>query len=38
MRVELGNALDLGLRIRGRGRRMNLKVAIQKNKAKLDVY
>jgi hypothetical protein len=37
-RVELDNALDLGLRIGGTGHRMNLKVRIQTNKAKLDVY
>jgi hypothetical protein len=38
MRVELDNALGLGLRIEGRGRQMNSKVKIQTNKAKLDVY
>jgi hypothetical protein len=37
-RVELNNALHLGLRIGGRGRQMNSKVGIQTNKAKLDVY
>jgi hypothetical protein len=37
-RVELDNVLDEGLRIRRRGRRINSKVKIQINKAKLDVY
>jgi hypothetical protein len=37
-RVALDNALDLGLRIGGRGRRMNSKVGIQTNEVKLDVY
>jgi hypothetical protein len=38
MRVEHDNALDLVLRIRGRGRQINSKVGIQTNKANLDVY
>jgi hypothetical protein len=38
MRVNSANVLDEGLRIGGRGRRMNSKVRIQTNKAKLDVY
>jgi hypothetical protein len=38
MRVELGNVLDLGLRIGGRGLQMNSKIGIQTNKAKLDLY
>jgi hypothetical protein len=37
-RINLGNVLDEGLRIGGRGRRMNSKVKDQTNKAKLDVY
>jgi hypothetical protein len=37
-RVDLSNLLDEGLRIGGRGRRMNSKVKDQTNKAKLDVY
>jgi hypothetical protein len=36
-RVSSANVLDEGLRIEGRGRRMNSKVKIQTNKAKLDV-
>jgi hypothetical protein len=36
-RVNSANVLDVGLRIGGRGRRMNSKVKIQTNKAKLDV-
>jgi hypothetical protein len=32
MRVELDNALDLGLGVVGRGRRMNSKVGIQTKK------
>jgi hypothetical protein len=32
----LGNVLDEGLRIGGRGRRMNSKVKVQTNKTKLD--
>jgi hypothetical protein len=36
--VELDNALDLGLWIRGRGRQMNSKVGIHTNKAKPFVY
>jgi hypothetical protein len=38
MRVNLGNALDEGLRIGGRGRQMNSKIKDQTNKAKLDNY
>jgi hypothetical protein len=34
-RVKLGNVLDEGLRIVGRGHRMNSKVKDQTNKAKL---
>jgi hypothetical protein len=34
-RVNSANVLDEGLRIGGRGRRMNSKVKIQTNKAKL---
>jgi hypothetical protein len=37
-RVELDNVLGLGLRIEGKGRQMNLKVRIQTNKLKLNVY
>jgi hypothetical protein len=37
-RVNAANVLDEGLSIGGRGRRMNSKVRIQTNKAKLDVY
>jgi hypothetical protein len=36
-RVNSANILDEGLRIRGRGRQMNLKVKVQSNKAKLYV-
>jgi hypothetical protein len=36
-RVNSANILDEGLRIGERGRRMNSKVKIQTNKAKLDV-
>jgi hypothetical protein len=36
MRVNSANVLDEGLRIGGRGRRMNSKVKVQTNKAKLD--
>jgi hypothetical protein len=35
-RINSANVLDEGLRIGGRGRRMNLKVKDQTNKAKLD--
>jgi hypothetical protein len=35
MRVNLNNVLDEGLRIGGRGRRINSKVKDQTNKAKL---
>jgi hypothetical protein len=35
-RVNSANVLDEGLRIGGRGRRMNSKVKIQTNKEKLD--
>jgi hypothetical protein len=35
-RVNSTNILDEGLRIGGRGRRMNSKVKVQTNKAKLD--
>jgi hypothetical protein len=38
MRVNSANVLDEGLRIGGRGHRMNSKVRIQANKAELDVY
>jgi hypothetical protein len=38
MRVNLDNVLDEGLRIGGRGRRMNSKVKDQTNKDKLDIY
>jgi hypothetical protein len=38
MRVNLGNVLDEGLRIGGRGRQINSKVKDRSNKAKLDVY
>jgi hypothetical protein len=37
MRVNLDNVLDEGLRIGGRGRRMNSNVKDQTNKAKLDI-
>jgi hypothetical protein len=37
-RVNSANMLDNGLRIGGRGRRMNSKVRMQANKAELDVY
>jgi hypothetical protein len=36
-RVNSTNVLDKGLRIGGRGRRMNSKAKFQTNKAKLDV-
>jgi hypothetical protein len=36
-RVNSANVLDEGLRIEGRGRRINSKVKVQINKAKLDV-
>jgi hypothetical protein len=38
MRVNLDNVLNEGLKIGGRGCRMNSKVNDQTNKAKLDVY
>jgi hypothetical protein len=38
MRVNLGNVLDEGLMIGGRGHQVNSKVRIQANKEKLDVY
>jgi hypothetical protein len=37
-RVNLGNALDEGLRIGERGRQMNSKIKDQTNKVKLDNY
>jgi hypothetical protein len=37
-RVSSANVEDEGLRIGGRGHRMNSKVNIQANKAELDVY
>jgi hypothetical protein len=36
-RVNSADVLDKGLRIGGRGHRMNSKVKVQTNKAKLDV-
>jgi hypothetical protein len=37
-RINLGNVLDEGLRIGGRGRWMNSKVKDETNKTKFDVY
>jgi hypothetical protein len=37
-RVNSANVLDEGLRIEGRGRRMNSNVKILTNKAELEVY